>query len=284
MKRKHRILGKISLSSRLALVLALAIWSPVHALAWLIALCATIPGHTFAADHTNMESGIPTSLEDIEPVERNTVEFQIVGRYLRLAGNRNTGELESRLVWGAFEKTQLGIAAPLQFGQPEASGNGDIVVNALRKLWDDSSTRLWPGVALALDVRLPTGKERAGFDSGVAVEPAIILTKSVGRQSFHLNLAHEWVGSQSTEEQLRKNIWRVVVGHHVPLTDRMGIVTDVVWQQADTKHTTDIVLLETGIRAQVTKRLIAAIGIGAGLNRGPETPRATATAGLQWRF
>lgn len=257
-----------------------------YPLAWLIALSvgAAAPNPTLATDHTNLERGIPTSLEDIEPIERGDVQVQITGRYLRLAGKRNTGEMEPRLIWGAFEKTQLVIATPLLLGQPEAPGNGDILVSALRKLWDDSPERLWPGVAFVVDVRLPTGEERAGFHSGVNVELTAVLKKDVGQHSFHMNIAHEWVAAHSTEEQFQQSIWSVIAGHDVPLTDRMVIVTDVLWRQADIRHTTDIVLFEAGIRIGLSERLVAGMGIGAGLNRGPETPHATTTAGLQFSF
>ncbi len=68
---------------------------------------------------------------------------------------------------------------------------------------------------------------------------------------------------------------------HAPLTQRLVLVSDLAWSQSDIKGTTDIWLLETGIRAQLTSTLIGAIGIGAGLNRGPETPEFTLTAGFQ---
>lgn len=40
-------------------------------------------------------------------------------------------------------------------------------------------------------------------------------------------------------------------------------------------------VLETGIRAQMTRVLIGALGMSAGLNRGEDTPVWSATAGLQ---
>ncbi len=95
----------------------------------------------FATDHFNLESGIPTTLEDIEPVERGSFELQGFGRYLRLKGDKNVGETEPRLAWGIFEKTQVEISTPLLLGEGLASGNGDVQVSILRKLWGDQQER-----------------------------------------------------------------------------------------------------------------------------------------------
>ncbi len=81
---------------------------------------------TFATDHFNLESGIPTTIEDIEPIERGGVELQAFGRHLRLIGGKSVGEAEPRLAWGIFDKTQLEIAAPLLFEEDEGNGNGDV--------------------------------------------------------------------------------------------------------------------------------------------------------------
>ncbi len=70
-------------------------------------------------------------------------------------------------------------------------------------------------------------------------------------------------------------------GHHVPLGRRFVLVSDLVWRQADEKQTSDIWLLESGVRAQLTRKLIGAFGVGTGLNRGPETPTLTLTLGFQ---
>ena len=235
----------------------------------------------FATDHFNLESGIPTTIEDIEPIERGGVELQAFGRYLRLIGGKNVGEAEPRLAWGIFDKTQLEIATPLLFGEDEGNGNGDVQISILRKLWDGSREEWWPGFAIEADVRLPTGIERHGFKNRFDAGVTALMKKDVGNHSFHFNAGFDWSDDESEEETLRRVIWSGAVGHHTALTQWLVLVSDVVWRQADDKGTKDIWLLESGVRAQLAREFIGAIGIGAGLNRGPETPAFSLTLGFQ---
>ena len=131
------------------------------------------------------------------------------------------------------------------------------------------------------DLRLPTGPERPGFKNRVDGGLTALVKKSVRTHSFHLNAGFDWSGDENQEETLRRGVWSVAVGHHTPLTPSVVLVSDLVWRQADEVQTKDICLLEIGVRAQLTRRWIGAMGIGAGLNRGPETPALTLTLGFQ---
>ncbi len=245
-------------------------------------LLAIAASPAFATDHFNLESGIPTALEDIEPVERGSFELQGFGRYLRLRGDKNVGETEPRLAWGIFEKTQVEISMPLLLGEGLASGNGDVQVSILRKLWGDQQQAWWPGVALEADIRLPTGVERHGFRNRVDSGLTALLKKDVGPHSFHFNAGFDWTGDKSKEENLRRVVLSIVAGHDMPVTKWLVLVSDVVWRQSDEKETRDVWLFETGVRAQLARSLIGAIGIGIGLNRGQETPVFSLTVGFQY--
>ncbi len=236
----------------------------------------------FATDHFNLESGIPTSLEDIEPTEHGTAELQFFTQYSRLKGPESPGAAQPRLAWGLFERTQLEIATPLLLGGTEATGNGDIEVSVLRKLRDDEQGSRWPGLALEADVRLPTGVSGLGFKNRVDAGLTGILRKNAGPHSFHINAGFDWTDDQREEEVLRRTALNFVIGHDAPLTKRFLLVSDVAWRQSDEKAAEDVWLVETGVRAQLTHSLIGAIGVGAGLNRGPETPAFSFTVGFQF--
>lgn len=238
----------------------------------------------FATDHFNLESGIPTTLEDIEPLERGSFELQSFGRYSRLRGAKNIGETEPRLAWGIIEKTQIEISTPLLLGEGMANGNGDIQISVLRKLLDDKRGAWWPGFALEGDIRLPTGVERRDFKNRLDAGLTVIMKKDVGPHSFHFNGGFDWIGDTSKEEKLRRFVFSIVVGHDMPLANWIILVSDVVWRQSDEKETRDVWLFETGVRAQLTRSLIGAIGMGVGLNRGEETPIFSLTVGFQYGF
>ncbi len=248
---------------------------------WSFILLVMAASPASATDHFNLESGIPTTLEDIEPIERGSFELQGFGRYLRLRREKNVGQAEPRLAYGVFERTQLEIATPLLLGEGVASGNGDLQISALRKLWDDRQGTWRPGAAIEADVRLPTGAERRGSTNRVDAGLTAIMKKDVGPHSFHLNAGFDWTGDESEEEDLRRAALSLVVGHDMPLTKQLVLVSDVVWRQPDEKETTDVWLFETGVRAQLMRSLIGAIGMGAGLNHGQETPAFSLTVGFQ---
>jgi hypothetical protein len=256
------------------------------ALAQVILMTVAYPAQLVCAlDHFNLERDIPTTLADIEPIERGSLELQAFGRYSRLRGRQNLGETEPRLAWGAFDQVQLTIATPLRFGEDNANnGNGDVGLEGPWKFMDDRRDAWWPGGALAVELRLPTGVERRGFENGVDVGFTGILKKDVGPHSFHLNIDFERIGDTSAEESLRTYVWDVVAGHDMPLTPWLLLIEDVVWRQADVRGTTDIWLLGVGLRAQLTRIVIGGLGLGVGLNGGPETPKLTITVGSQIGF
>ncbi len=254
-------------------------WTEISGCCWIFLV--VVPAPAFATDHFNLESGIPTTIEDIEPIERGSAEFQAFGRFSRLRGEKKIGDAEPRIALGIFDKTQLEIASPFLLGEGAADGNGDVQISVLRKLRDDSPEEWLPGFAIEANLGLPTGIERHGFKNRVGAGFFALMKKDVGNQSFHINAGFDWSGDESEDETLRRFVWSSAVGHHTSLTKWLVLVSDVVWSQADEKQTKDIWLLESGVRAQLRRNLIGAIGIGAGLNRGPETPAYTLTLGFQ---
>ncbi len=249
----------------------------LHLFAW----CGALLTPALASDHFNLENKIPITIEDIEPIERGSLEFQSYGRFLAMRDGRRTGEAEPRFALGIFDKTQLEIGAPFLLGQGTANGNGDVEISVLRKFWDAPRDRWSPGFAMEADFRLPIGIQQPGFTNGADLGMTALLKKDLGKHVFHINAGFDWTADESTVETLRRGVWSAAIGHHVPLTDRMVLVSDLAWSQAEERHTKDVWLLETGIRAQLTPKVIGAIGIGAGLNRGSETPVFSMTFGLQ---
>ncbi len=193
----------------------------------------------------------------------------------------DAGLAQPRMAYGIFENTQLEIETPLLLGQGAVSGNGDIQASLLRMLWTDRRGSWRPGVALEADVSLPTGVATHGFTNRTDAGFTLIMKKDAGPHSFHFNAEFDWTRDQSEEEHLRNAGLSIAVGHDMPLTKRVILVSDVVWRQSDEKGERDVRLFETGVRAQLTRSLIGAIGVGIGLNRGAETPAFSLTVGFQ---
>ncbi len=235
-----------------------------------------------ATDHFNLESGIPTSLEDIQPTEHGTAELQFYVQYSRLRRGESPGAAQPRLAWGLLERTQLEIATPLLLGGGEATGNGDVELSVLRKLADDRQDSRWPGLAFEAAARVPTGGSRPNFKNRVDAGFTALIRKNAGPHSLHMNIGFDWTGDEREGEELRRTALNSIFGHDMPLTKRLLLVSDVVWRQPDEKRSTSVWLIETGVRAQLSESVIGAVGVGAGLNRGPETPAFCVTAGFQF--
>jgi hypothetical protein len=123
--------------------------------------------------------------------------------------------------------------------------------------------------------------EPRGYSNRIDAGFSVLMKKDAGPHSFHFNAGFDWTADESEEEALRRVALNVVLGHDVPLTASLLVVSDVVWRQADEKAAEDLWLLETGVRAQLRPSLIEALGEGVGLNTGREVPIFTITAGLQ---
>ncbi len=73
-----------------------------------------------------------------------------------------------------------------------ASGLGDLIVRVKGAV----SRQNRRGIALGLDLRLPTGDERNLLGSGATgVKPFVVYSGSFGRISPHVNLSYQWNGS-----------------------------------------------------------------------------------------
>jgi hypothetical protein len=123
---------------------------------------------------------------------------------------------------------------------------------------------------------------RPGFKNRVDAGFTAILRKNAGPHSFHINAGFDWTDDEREEEILRRTALNLVFGHDMPLTKRFLLVSDVAWRQSDERAAKNVWLVETGVRAQLTNSLIGAIGVGAGLNRGQETPAFSITVGFQF--
>ncbi len=235
-----------------------------------------------ATDHFNLESGIPTTIEDIEPIERGAFEAQGFATYLRSRGaDGDSGETQPRLAIGILPATQLEIGLPLVVGHGAATGNGDVQLSTLRKFRDASRKPWSPGFAIEVDVDLPTGVARQGSRNKLGAGVEGLAKLDLGTHAFHVNAGFDWNRDESDEGPPRRMSWNAAVGHHAELTRSIVLVSDLAWRQSDETGTSAVWLLENGIRVQLEHDVIGAIGIGAGLGGGPDTPSLTLTVGVQ---
>ena len=119
--------------------------------------------------------------------------------------------------------------------QGSAAGLGDLILRVKGTAFREGLR----GLALGVDVRLPTGDERDLLGAGaVGVKPFAALSTAWGRLSPHVNLAYQWNGESvlagdvraGTTAKLPDQIF-FAVGADLGVTDRLSLAMDVLGQR-----------------------------------------------------
>jgi hypothetical protein len=247
----------------------------------LLILCAAAPlwlaSTARAADHTNLEEGLPTQVEDAYPTAYGNREFQLQGRYERTAEGKNQFIVDPRLEYGFARNWQARISAPFKLGSGDKTGSGDIGLEAFYNFNTESLST--PAFALSARADLPTGRDSRGVDTTFK----FIATKTLGKgallQRLHLNLIYR--NNAKAQAMERSNRYAAIVGYSQRLNaDTVGILDFVREQELEKGKTSNI--LEVGLRRQVTP--LRALSLGAGFGIGQNSPKFRLTAGLQQSF
>lgn len=230
-----------------------------------------------AADHTNLEEGLPTEVEDAYPIAYRGREFQLQGRYERTDTGQNLFVVDPRIEFGFARNWQAKIAVPFRLGSGDKTGSGDIGLEAFYN-FNTESLKL-PAFALSARADLPTGRNSSGVDTTIK----FIATKTLGTgsmlQRLHLNLIYKRnAGPQAGE---RSNRYGAILGYSQRLgPDTIGVI-DIIREQERMAGNTSTIL-ELGLRRQVTPLRVIAVGIGAGLNQ--DAPDFRLTGAVQQSF
>ena len=224
-----------------------------------------------AADHLNLEEGLPTEVEDAYPVPYKGREIQNVLQYER-NGDADQIKVEPRFEYGIAPNTQMRLSVPFTFGD----GANDIDDVGLEVFYNFNAESLaLPAFAVSVSADFPTGPESAGVDPTVK----LLATKTIGNENLerlHLNVGY----TRNFEAQAleRENLFSAVLGYSRRLNSDTMLVSDVVYEQ-EHEEDEDAVLLELGIRHQINPQTVFSVGAGAVLT--PDSPDFRLTLGIQ---
>ena len=229
-----------------------------------------------AADHLNLEEGIPLEVEDAYPVPYQGRELQGVFRY-----DRQNGEdifiIESRIEYGFSRNWQGKVSVPFEFGSGVEDSLGNVDLEVFYNFNTESLNT--PAFAISVGADFPTGEDSAGVDPTVK----FIATKTLGTghnlDRLHLNLSYTY-NDQSQDDE-RDHRFAAILGYSRRLNSETILVTDLVYEQEEEENE-DSLLLELGIRYQLTPRNVLAVGAGVGLIE--DAPDFRITAGFQQSF
>lgn len=225
-----------------------------------------------AADHLNLEEGLPTEVEDAYPVPYKGLEIQGVLRYER-DGDEDRILLEPRLEYGVAPNTQVRLAVPFSFGDGGVNSIEDVGVEVFYNFNAESLTL--PAFAVSVGADFPTGPDSSGVDPTVR----LLATKTIGNANMdrlHLNLGYTRNFEAEVDE--RSNQFSAVLGYSRRLNSDTMLVSDFVFEQ-ENEEDTDAYLLELGIRHQIDPLTVFSVGAGAGLTS--DSPDFRVTVGFQ---
>jgi Putative MetA-pathway of phenol degradation len=241
---------------------------------FMIAVGCAVP--VFAADHENLEEGLPAQVEDAYPTAFRNREVQGVFSYDRTRDDKDRFSLEPRIELGIAPNTQFTIRAPFYLGNADKTGSGDIGLSALYNFNTECLTA--PAFAIAAEGDIPTGRDSRGFDTMLKLMATKTISRA-GSDRVHLNL--EWIHNAGLDESEREHRYVAILGYSRRLTADTILVADFV-RQEERQKSEDSNVLELGVRWQLTPLTLVSFGAGAGIGR--ESPLARATLGFQKTF
>jgi hypothetical protein len=223
-------------------------------------LLSTDVGAAPVSEIDQVEKGSPTQVEDAYPIEHKELDVEALFRYERLR-DEHRFVLSPRLEYGIAPNWQVRLTSPIYTGSTDTTGSGDLQAEALRNF--QSETRWTPAVAISVEGDFPTGHAGYGMDVTLRVLASKTLGRSIAIPQLHLNFSWTRHGGRLPEE--RRDLYGIIIGYSRLLTPQMMMVADYFRQQLALAGRTENVL-EVGLRRSFSRIMVAALGVGYGLN------------------
>jgi len=244
------------------------------------------------------------------PMVRTTLEVRSHASIQRVG----TGQAHTVHFFRDPDATEgIGSTRDFQAGG-SASGLGDMILRAKSTLMREGQR----GLALGLDVRVPTGDERDLLGAGaVGVKPFAAFSFAYGRVSPHVNVAYQWNGDSllgGDVKTARKgdlpDQFLYAVGADLGISDVFSLTADILGRrtidsprvrlQSFTAHTStvsetfdDIAFFRDsftvtsgsiGCKANVVGRLLVNFNVRFALDHNGLTDRVTPLVGFEYGF
>ena len=240
------------------------------------------PDTVSAADHTNLEEGLPVTIEDAYAIKQNAIEAQGYFQYDRTRRDPEGKDrfwVVPRLEFGPLPNTQFTIEVPYRFGDASETQQGEFRSQLLYNF--NTEGRVLPAFAVSGTVYQPFGYQSGGTET----ELKFLATKSLDtldpsgsspysyvprRLHFNASWFHNYDPLTGPNAE-RQDRYRVGVAYSQPLTNDLLLVTDV-YRETDRARRSAINIAELGVRYQLTPQTIltGAGGVGFGGDRSQD--------------
>ncbi len=237
-----------------------------------------IPTTALAADHTNLEEGLPVEAADAYVVGHYSREVQALTRYEYSRERTSKVTLDPRFEWGVIRNGQVAVRVPVVLETGKHVDIGRVAADALYNF--NQETLTVPAFALGGMIEAPTGAEsrRKGFDPAVRLNVTKHLPGTTFLHALHFNGV--WQFNVRRDEMERSGRYRLIGAYSFRVSSWiMGIADFAHEQRMQTGKVQN--LAELGFRMQLTPLLVAAVGGGVGI--GADSPAFRAAVAVQYR-
>jgi hypothetical protein len=231
-----------------------------------------------AADHMNLDGGLPITIEDAFPIPYRQSEAQALGQYDNVRDDprgHNLVTLGPRLEAGLFRNFQAEVGVPYSLGNTSDRNSGAVNMDGLYNF--NAETLSIPAFALKAGVGVPFGRDSQGAETVLKG----IATKTIGEtwnnRRVHLNAA--WVHKYDRrKEDERSNGYLIAAGYSQPVASDTVVVADLV-RESFIEDDRESNVVEAGVRWQLTPLTVVSAGAGAGFL--DESPKFRFLVGIQ---
>ena len=231
---------------------------------------------------TSLYAGRPLTTDDAWTVEKGKFQVESGLDVSRQDNHDREFTPSLTLTYGLLERMDLGVGSGYLFFHPEKGQNEDGIADTEVKLkyrfMDEKD--LWPALAVAGILKIPTASESKGLGSGkVDFRINTLFTKNLNKQwALHLNLGYAFLGEKGAENELNYSL-----ACQFMLTDKWALVGEISGiNNFNGKTQDDPFSGLIGITYQLTENLVWDAGVEIGMNRA--APDFRVTTGVTFFF
>ncbi len=239
----------------------------------LAAVVLTLLADVASATVHDLQRDFPTALEDTVVLDAKDVQAQAVTTYERTDDHRDHVVVGPQLQLGLGYGLEARLEVPIVAGDAGHEGSGDVQVTGL---WAPVDARGGhPGLALLLQLDLPSGVGSAGVDT----TQGVITTWRVGTHgALHAN--GFYVHDAGASESERRHRYEIAAGYSRQIGADTLLVIDG-YRELASEDGAAVNRVEVGLVEHFGK-VAAALAAAPGI--GEESPPVRVTAGLQYEF
>src|SRR5919206_2490354 len=100
----------------------------------LASACALVVSAAALADVANLDSGLPTEIEDAQPIEHGEKALQLITRWDRQRNGANLYVAEPQFQWGFAPRWQAALTLHALGGAADHTTSGDMRLQLMRQL------------------------------------------------------------------------------------------------------------------------------------------------------